>query len=72
MAVVSKDKAMNGDMPDFDFNKIFGLSVTHDQKDVDYSLDKPEGMTDRQEQPLTSRELSSMPFICLNNSGRRN
>jgi hypothetical protein len=72
MQVVSKQKAMSGDLPDFGFEMLFGLTVGSGGKEIEYSVEQPEQMANKQGGQLEVEELEKMPFVCLNNSGRSN
>lgn len=74
LMVVSKQKAMNGELPDFEYESIFKLKVEdgHGAKGSEYVIDKTYSKVDGRSLSYTISELEKMPFVCMNNNGRIN
>ena len=60
---------MNGDMPDFEFEKLFSLKVQDKERCFGYTLEEYE-QDERPEGNFSIDELEKLPFMCLNNNGR--
>lgn len=69
LQVVSREQAMNGEMPDFNWNPIFSLSITHHHQNPQYTLEQPETVPDGE--GFSHRVFDNLTFMCLNNHGRR-
>lgn len=46
LQVVTKDNALNGDIPDYDFEMLFSLKVREEDRKISYVIDKPENVRD--------------------------
>lgn len=46
LQVVTKENAMNGDVPSFDFEMLFSLKVKEQDRKISYVIDKPENVRD--------------------------
>ena len=77
MTVVSKTKAMDGDLPDYSFETLFDVKVGKGQREIEYKINwcnnrqVNEGDSSGQNKNYSLDDLIKMPYKCLNNNGRR-
>ena len=70
--VVSQEQAMEGEMPDFQYQMLFKLAISQQERNISYKVEYGEEDERLRDKQYQIEELDKMAFICLNNKGRSN